>query len=435
MTTPEQPLPRGGMSREAIAIAEVGVTDVSPRTARAMVGLFLLALAVVPLTEWRAVSTRTSELFAAQVEKMQGVPHGGSVWARVVAKNRVVLEGLSAFERTLDDESLIGRTLRPRAQAVMTGRLGVGNERVYAGQSGWLFYRPDVEYVTGRPFLDPAHMRRRIRSAPEWTAAPAPDPRPAIVRFSQDLAARGIVLIVMPTPVKPGVHPEMMASRLAGTTGVVHNASYRALMDDLRTAGVQVFDPSEALTAARQGAPQYLATDTHWTPEAMEAIAALVAGAASNAAALPPLPDPGYLVERAEVRSTGDTAKMLDLPDPSALFPPETVWLRRVLQPDGTLWRSSRDADVLLLGDSFSNIFSLESMGWGTSAGLAEQLSSALRRPVDRLVQNDQGSFATRAMLQRDPSRLQGKRVVIYQFAARELAQGDWKVLPIDRNR
>src|SRR5687767_10751948 len=215
MTTPEQPLPRGEMSREAIAIAEVGVTSVTPRTARAMVGLFLLALAVVPLTEWHAVSARTRELFASHAEKLAAVPLKGSFWARVVAKNRVVLEGLSAFERALDDESLIGRTLRPHAQAVMTRWLAVGNERVYAGREGWLFYRPDVEYVTGRPFLDPAQLRRRIEAAPEWAAPPAPDPRPAIIRFKQDLEARGIVLIVMPTPMKPGVHPEMMVARLA----------------------------------------------------------------------------------------------------------------------------------------------------------------------------------------------------------------------------
>jgi alginate O-acetyltransferase complex protein AlgJ len=70
-------------------------------------------------------------------------------------------------------------------------------------------------------------------------------------------------------------------------------------------------------------------------------------------------------------------------------------------------------------------------MGWGSSAGFAEQLSYVLRRPVDRLMQNDQGAFATRAMLQRDPGRLAGKRVVIYQFAARELTMGDWKILSI----
>jgi alginate O-acetyltransferase complex protein AlgJ len=101
-----------------------------------------------------------------------------------------------------------------------------------------------------------------------------------------------------------------------------------------------------------------------------------------------------------------------------------------VVQADGSPWRSSREADVLVLGDSFSNIYTLESLGWGTSAGFVEQLSYGLRRPVDRLVQNDQGAFATRAMLGRDSRRLDGKRVLVYQFAARELAFGDWQVIP-----
>ena len=120
---------------------------------------------------------------------------------------------------------------------------------------------------------------------------------------------------------------------------------------------------------------------------------------------------------------------MLDLPENQKRFVPETVTVRRILSTDGDPWRSSRDADVLVLGDSFANIYSLESMGWGTSAGLVEQLSYELRRPVDRLVQNDAGAYATRDMLQRaGPERLAVKKVVIWQFAARELAFGDWKV-------
>jgi alginate O-acetyltransferase complex protein AlgJ len=62
---------------------------------------------------------------------------------------------------------------------------------------------------------------------------------------------------------------------------------------------------------------------------------------------------------------------------------------------------------------------------------LVEQLSYVLRRPIDRIVQNDDGAFATRAMLSQSGSdRLGGKRVVIYQFAARELAFGDWRLAP-----
>src|SRR5688572_884304 len=173
MTTPDQPLPSGVMSREAIAQAEIGVTRVTPGTARVLAALFVIAISVVPLIECRAVWSLGREVVADHGTRVQALPEDGGIWSRVVGRNRAVLEGLNAFERGLEDGSLMGRTLRPGAQAVMSGRLGVGNERVYVGRDGWLFYRPDVEYVTGRPFLDPAEIRRRIRAAPEWTAPPA----------------------------------------------------------------------------------------------------------------------------------------------------------------------------------------------------------------------------------------------------------------------
>ena len=39
------------------------------------------------------------------------------------------------------------------------------------------------------------------------------------------------------------------------------------------------------------------------------------------------------------------------------------------------------------------------------------------------------GAFATRTLLQQDSSRLAGNRVVVYQFATRELSMGDWRLL------
>jgi hypothetical protein len=136
-------------------------------------------------------------------------------WQRLVSVNRIVLSGFNAFERTLEDQSLVGRSLRPPAQIVMTRWLGVGNERVYPGREGWLVYRQDVEYSTRPGFLEPVQIERRIASAPEWTNPPQPDPRPAIVQLKRDLDARGIALIVMPTPLKPVIHPEMLEERYA----------------------------------------------------------------------------------------------------------------------------------------------------------------------------------------------------------------------------
>jgi hypothetical protein len=441
----EQPRPPAIPSREEVANREVGHTTVGPGTVRLLVWFFLALVVAVPIIEWtgvRALRARgeptawshladLGDRLNSQLARARETAAAMGLWHLIVSTNRTVLAALSGFERVLEDESVLGHWLRPPAQLAMTRWLGAGNERVYPGRDGWLFYRPDVEYITSRGFLDRDALRRRIVSASEWDAPPQPDPRPAIARFSRDLQARGITLVVLPTPLKPGVHPDKLALEYANAEGVLQNPSYRAFVEDLRRDGTLVFDPSDALAAARRLGPQYLDTDTHWRPETMEEVAQLLASFISTHVRLPDVSDPEYLIERQEMRSTGDTARMLDLPEGAPLYPAEAVWLRRVLQNDGSLWRSSRQGDVLLLGDSFTNIYSLESMGWGTGAGLAEQLSYTLRRPLDRLVQNDQASFATRAMLAKDPARLDGKRVVIYQFAARELTFGDWKVLPL----
>jgi hypothetical protein len=439
MTTPAQPLPAGGPKREEAALLEIEHTFASPLTVRLLVAFFLTAIAAVPIAELAAVRVRGGEGVAIAWSHLSNIPRGirtglaeaGSSgrWDRLLSANRIALTELNGFERALENESLLAQSLRPPAQLVMTRWLGAGNERVYPGLDRWLFYRPDVEYLTGQGFLEPQNIERRIAAAPEWVAPPQPDPRDALAQLKRDLDARGILLIVMPTPVKPGVHPEMLARRYAGRPGVLQNPSYRAFLADLGRTGLLVFDPSVALTAGRRSGTQYLSTDTHWRPESMESIAELLGGFIREHASLMSLPDPGYRIERLEVRNAGDVARMLDLPQDASPFPSEAVWLRRILQPDGSLWRSSRDADILVLGDSFANIYTLESMGWGTSAGFVEQLSYTMRRPLDRIVQNDQGSFATREMLQRDADRLNGKRVVIYQFAVRELTEGDWKVL------
>jgi alginate O-acetyltransferase complex protein AlgJ len=94
---------------------------------------------------------------------------------------------------------------------------------------------------------------------------------------------------------------------------------------------------------------------------------------------------------------------------------------------------------VLVVGDSFSNVYSLGPMGWGESAGLVEQLSAAMQRPVDAVLRNNAAAHAGRKMLARElvhgRDRLAGKRVVIWEFAARELAFGDWRLVDLTLGR
>ncbi|HEO70645.1 MAG TPA: hypothetical protein ENN80_05230, partial [Candidatus Hydrogenedentes bacterium] len=105
--------------------------------------------------------------------------------------------------------------------------------------------------------------------------------------------------------------------------------------------------------------------------------------------------------------------------------------IQQVLDAGGNLWAPRNKADILVLGDSFANIYSLGAMGWGEGAGLAAQLSAALDRPIDAIVVNDSGAHATRQQLARElaggRNRLADKKLVIWEFAMRELAVGDWK--------
>ena len=439
-----QILPSGGLNREEIAKIEIGHTDVRPGLARAITAFFLLCIVAVPTVEtvvpwWRAAGDQTQTVWS----KLTDIPNlvsaavradlsgaRSTVWTRALSANRAMMSGLTGFESALEDESVLGQTLRPPAQLVLSRWLGAGNERVFLGRDRWLFFRPDLEYLTNKGFLEPDVIRRRRAAASEWKDLPQPDPRPAILAFHRQLAARGIVLVVMPTPVKPGVHPERLVASASGQSGVLQNSSYPDFVAWLRSQGILLFDPADTLAGVRQSSPQYLATDTHWRPEAMELVAERLAAFVSQHAALPQASSPGLRIVEQEVTNAGDTAVMLDLPAGQTLYPPERVVISRVVAEDGSPWRSDQTADVLLLGDSFTNIYSLASMGWGDSAGLAEQLSYALGRRLDRLVQNDDGAFATRALLQRaGPERLAGKRVVVWQFAARELAAGDWKVI------
>jgi alginate O-acetyltransferase complex protein AlgJ len=320
-------------------------------------------------------------------------------------------------------------------QAVLTRVLGAGNEQVYLGRSGWLFYRPAVDHLTGPGFLDQRELSRRAAAGSEWRDAPQPDPRPAILEFRDQLAERGVELLVVPVPVKASIHPAQLSRRNTVTDEPVHNPSFAAFLDELADEGVRVFDPTPLLLEARNngGEAQYLRTDTHWTPRAMELIAGRLAGEVRRIVELSEMDTAQYVEERSRVSHPGDLVEMLELP---ALYPPQTTHIDAVREETGSRWRSSASAGVLLLGDSFAAIYAQKELGWGTDAGLAQRLSYHLQLPVDALVRNDDGAFATRLALgqevSREPDRLTDTKIVIWEFTARELSVGDWRAVPMD---
>lgn len=435
------------LSREEIAQREIGRTEISVGLSWLMTVLFLLTLLLPPTVQL------FHELFVSEqkgtpscfvlVETLPDVAHvfertEGSFWKRVLTANRRLVRGIEEYEKQLEERSLLTQNLLGPTQNWLTRVGGLGNEKAYVGHEGWLFYRPDVDYLTGPGFLEPTVLHRRAVGGKQHLAAPQPDPRPAIVEFHEQLARRGIRLVVMPVPGKSAIHASRLSSRFDGSTTALENVSFRRFKDEMEHAGVFVFDPAPIMVSRKDGAndaAQFLRTDTHWTPDAMQSVAEQLKTFIDRHCPLPPMPSVKFRERVREVENLGDIALMLHLPQDQTLFPVERVTIREVVDPDGHPWNPDERADVLLLGDSYTNIYSLPEMKWGTAAGLAERLSFALGRRIDRLAQNDGGSYAVRQTLSqelaRGHDRLAGKRIVIWQFAVRELAFGDWKSFPL----
>jgi alginate O-acetyltransferase complex protein AlgJ len=433
----------GRLSREEIAQRDIGRTTITPGLAW-LVSLSFLATLVIPPTLQLIEDVRSSERQQTPscAEIFKTLPtvaeayrrQTGNVWERIFSANRRMVQNIGAYERQLEERSLLTTTFLPPTQHWLTRLAGLGNEKAYVGKQGWLFYRPDVDFVTGPGFLEPAVLRRRRNSS--LAQSVQPDPRPAILEFRDQLAARGIKLILLPMPGKAAICPDQLARRAAASNEVLTNPSFKQFQEEMETANIPVLDPTPLLMQAQaRKVNQFLRTDTHWTPEAMELVAIELKNLIERTCSLrEPLGEP-YPERLREVENLGDIAAMLHLPPDQKLFPPERVTIREITELDGSPWRPSESAEILLLGDSYTNIYSLPEMNWGANAGLAERLSAALARPVDRLAQNDGGSHAVRQTLHQQIAqgrdRLKGKSVVIWEFAVRELSGGDWKSFPM----
>lgn len=411
--------------REEKARDELGNTAIAGWTAVYLAVLFLATLLVVPLARWNL-----DERPVPGLGELVRLPATDG-W---LAANRMVQERIDAFERQLEESSPLLQKTLPAAQTLVSRHGEIGNEQVYLGadpESGWLHFRPDVDYLIGRPFLDPEVLQVRRRAAPSWEDPPQGDSRPALIDLAEQLHDLGIRLLLVPVPPKAVVVPDSLAPEAAGTRP--QNASFARWRRDLEAQGVLIFDTTELLReVASEGQEPFLRTDSHWSPIAVERVAAALARTIESLSGLSfESPERMYQRTATELEGFGDLFNMLRLPAGQDLLAPERVTLQQVETSDGTFWSSDERAEVLLLGDSFSNVFSDPRLGWGQAAGLAEQLAYHLGRPIDRLAVNDGGATEVRRRLAQDlevePDRLRRKKLVIYVFAGRELTVGDWQ--------
>jgi hypothetical protein len=434
-------------NREDQAMIELARTDISRPVKRSLVAAFLLIIASLIVIEfigalgredasiippgWRLGEINSSRDTGASQDGwsglLQAVPSSGD---------------FKDFETHVEDQSLLRMWLLPPVQAVLTSVLGLGNEEAIAGDAGWLFYAPDIEYVTAGPFLSPRRLDLNERMRQGGQPVQWMDPVPAILSFRNQLRERGIELVLLPTLVKPQIEAGMLDGSGRRRGEIIQNPSWDEFRTRLDDAGIVMLDIGASLMPGPDGPAAYLRTDTHWTPQTMMRVAREMALLLRTAVELPAAGTLVAATKPRDLRAQGDLVDMLGLDSPQDYYQPLDVSVTPV-DIAGSPWTARRNAPVLLLGDSFTNIYSLESMGFGTHGGLAEHLSLALGWPIDRIARNAGGAAATREALADDLARhdaivsrgnvpptrerLADTKVVVWQFAMRELLSGDWR--------
>ncbi len=417
-------------SREDQAVAEIAATRLS-RTGGLVLTLGLLAaIAVGALLEAARVRRGEATAFAGGAP----IPTPGEfldTWrtAGPLAANRALREGIAALEDRLGRESALSAALRPAAQTLLARHLGYGNSQVLVGRQGWLHFRTAFDYLTGHPFLAGSELSRRRAHGTRY-AVPEPDPVPGLRELRDELATRGIELVFFPVPVKAQVHPETLA-RLGGFgPGGPSNESFPELVRRLREGGLPVYDALPGLrVAALAGERLYLATDTHWNAAGMRVAASGLARFLAETTALPQRPPAGLRRRTFAHELEGDLARLLGAGFGGPIFPHERIELDEIvglgdLPFDAATSSATATSDVLLLGDSYSLVYSSAA---GKSASFAEQLAFALDRPVRRSARVAANSLSDRVhWLREDPELLAGVRVVVYEVTARALSSADW---------
>ena len=441
MSQPEQqpriPPPRGEIfAPECLRI--------SSRAAWGLVASFLLMLGLPPLVqdwrEWR----KGPEGWLPARELGRAVMGTDQPHQSIEQRLRGFDAGLSRLEFT---------TLpRQWAQQIVSGALLRGNDRTLIGRDGWLFYRPELQALTGYgPVKPEPHSVSRDPALLDWEPPLAP-----IRDFATALRDRGVSLWLVPVPMKPSIYPEKLTGK--SMAGPLRHPDTARFYQSLTDTGLVVIDLADELWALKENdgaeGPVYLRDDTHWTPRGMARAAGVLAGLVrqqewygspgpTSYREFPPVEE--------SVIAFGDLVGKLGARAPEQLFKPSEVKLLRWPDPaSGQSAQPDRQSPIVLLGDSFVNIFDDPGLGFvprvlkagqGSGAGLAQHLAQNLRRTLDVHAVNGEGaSGVRRALMSRGETVIRSKKLVIWVIAERDLILSrslakansvEWKHTPV----
>lgn len=367
------------------------------------IGSLLLVIAGIPLAQ------------AVHELATTGRAHVVSLFTRTPTK-----ANLHGWDRQARDNSIVGSYLRPRMLQWQYDWFGDVGPKALQGRDGWLFYRPDVDYLV-RPGIDD---ERFYLGSFDTTVAGRRvnlrNPLVAIRDVHRQLAERGIRLVVVPVPGKPSIYPEKLSG---GEVDIGHSPTLE-LIDSLRASGIEAVDLVRPMRAAKASgtADLYLRRDTHWSPAGLDVAAAEISKALLAIPEIASLRDTSrYVARDTSVERWGDICEMTALPRRRDIWKTESVTIARVMDSTGAPYADSDTAAILWLGDSYSRIYQTDAP---KAAGIVAQVALRTGQSVASVVNDGGASTVVRRKLLQKPQLLNRAKVVVWEFVERDIRFG-----------
>jgi hypothetical protein len=320
---------------------------------------------------------------------------------------------LRAFEKDLEETCWFSEKLRPWTQYLHFVILKDAGDKALIGRQGWLFYKPGVQYLV-EPWPIGADF-----------GGDKGDVILAILSFRDQLADRGIELLVVPAPGKASVYPEKLAYRARKMKRPLSTHTLK-IISALEEAEVEVVNLFEVFSQARARKSAgdrryYLSQDTHWSPAGVR-LAAKVVGQKVLELGWAKQGTVEYDLKPVTIKRYGDVPGMMQVPQIERCFVPEEVHCTQVVNAEsGKPYEDDPDSEILVLGDSFLRIYEQDEPG---SGGFIAHLAKELKRPLASIVNDGGASTLVRQQLSRRPALLARKKLVIWEFVERDIRFG-----------
>ena len=360
------------------------------------------------------------------------------------------------FEEKLEKTSVLAQQVRASYQALLTRALNQGSRQVVVGEGGMLFYHEGINFCTGEGFLSKRFAeskRNSLAGGEDFLGAwlneflgvqededavvqleekyEADNPVTCLIDLKNQLARRGIHLLAIPLPSKETIFPERLWPGYPVEEGPAVNTDFTLWKRRLQKAGVDVLDLSEDYWKVKGERNHWLKYDTHWAPDGVNFAAEIITRHLQKDKKILGSYEKQHYTTRKELLTREpffELLNMLELPPNLPRFPMAAEMELTRVYLDGAPARGDDTSPILLLGDSFTEMYQ------ESNADLACQLMLRLGTSV-QVLSAYAGNGDNTNLLVDNPHCLDRKKVVIWEFVTRNLTSktyGYWNkvVLP-----